>query len=121
MPEINIIAGSRTYPVECEPQELEDATAAASILNGELASITSHSAEDLEMAPSRMFMLAGLRIAGRLAEASGQPDTGQDASEDDQSLSAADEELLERLAQVAGLAEDLADRIEAMFSAENRS
>ena len=58
MPEINIIAGSRTYPVECEPQELDDATAAAAILNGELAGITSHSAKDIEMAPSRMFMLA---------------------------------------------------------------
>ena len=121
MPEINIIAGSRTYPIECEPQELDDATAAAAILNGELASITSHSAKDLELAPSRMFMLAGLRIAGRLAEASRNPDTGQDAVEEDQSPSAADEELLERLEQVAGLAEDLADKIEVLCSAENRS
>ena len=121
MPEINIIAGSRTYPVECEPQELDDATAAAAILNGELASITSHSAKDLEMAPSRMFMLAGLRIAGRLAEASGQTDARQDAVEADRSPTAADEELLERLAQVAGLAEDLADKIEVLFSTGNRS
>ena len=106
MAEINIIAGSHTYPVECEEHELEHAKTAAAILNAELANINNQAAEGRELAPSKLFMLAGLRISGNFAEASGKFNQSDEAA-DSSAASVSDPELLERLTKLAELAEEV--------------
>ena len=70
MPEVNIVAGSRTYSVECEPHELDEAQIAAAVLNAELANVSKLLEEDRKSTPATLFMFAGLRLAGKFSEAS---------------------------------------------------
>lgn len=107
MPEVNIIAGSRTYSVECEPHELDEALIAAAVLNAELANVSKLFEEDRKSTPATLFMFAGLRLAGKFAEASETAKKSEAASAKHKEPPVPDSELLARLTRVAELAEEI--------------
>ena len=98
MPKIEIVAGSRSYSVEFEEHELAEATAAASSLNAELKSLSESDQFGPEIPPSRLFMLAGLRVAAKLANVSEQLEASRKDSAESSSLSDAEVAMLSALA-----------------------
>ncbi len=107
MPEVNIIAGSRTYSVECEPHEMDEAMIAAAVLNAELANVSKLFEEDRKSTPATLFMFAGLRLAGKFAEASETAKKSEANSAKPQETPVPDSGLLARLTRVAELAEEI--------------
>ena len=107
MPEVNIIAGSRTYSVECEPHELDEALVAAAVLNAELANVSKLFEDERRSTPATLFMFAGLRLAGKFAEASETAKRSEATSAELKENPVSDSELLARLTRIAELAEEV--------------
>ena len=107
MPEVNIVAGSRTYSVECEPHELDDALVAAAVLNAELANVSKLFEDERKSTPATLFMFAGLRLAGKFAEASETAKKSEANSANSKELPVPDGELLARLTRITELAEEI--------------
>ena len=107
MPEVNIVAGSRTYSVECEPHELDDALVAAAVLNAELANVSKLFEDERRSTPATLFMFAGLRLAGKFAEATETAKKSEATSARLKELPVPDSELLARLTRIAELAEEV--------------
>ena len=113
MPEVKIIAGSRTYEVECEPHELDQALVAAAVLNAELANVSKIFEADRRSTPATLFMFAGLRLAGKFAEASETAKKSEAAAAKLKDLPVTDSELLAKLTRVAELAEEIDQSLSA--------
>ena len=113
MPEVKIIAGSRTYEVECEPHELDQALIAAAVLNAELANVSKIFEAELRSTPATLFMFAGLRLAGKFAEASETIKKSEAAVAKLKEPPEPDHELLAKLTRVAELAEEIDQSLSA--------
>ena len=118
MPELQIAVGWRSLTIEYEPHEQEQVSAAAEVVSSEVKAIHGSGDRGEELPPSQLLLFASLRIAGRLLKAKAELARAEEAlavaSKSDESSELA---LLDGLSTVAGLAEDLADRIERQAAA----
>ena len=118
MPEIEIAVGWRTLSIEYEPHEQEQVSAAAEVVRSEIKAIHGTGNRGEELPPAQLLLFASLRIAGKLLESRVELALAEEAlavaGKSDETSELA---LLDGLSTVAGLAEDLADRIERQAAA----
>ncbi len=106
MPEVDIVAGERRYTVGCKQDELEAVSAAAEVLNNQLAEVAQ---ADRTMPPSQMFMLAGLQLADNLAR-----ESSRQADMPDQDI------LAGQMKRIIQLADGIENKIQVMAGASDK-
>lgn len=124
MPQVEITIGGRTFEVACQSGEEQFLMTAAAMLDVEASSLSTQIGR---MPESRMLLMAGLLLAdrtagledkvreteGKLAQAQAQLESGTRAEPERIEVLVVPAETVAKMTEIAGMAEALAEDIEA--------